>query len=159
MKQVTKLVQLLTVVLNSAFIGGMVLIAIVIVPFWQSSQSQQFLDWFSTYSGSIGSIMIPLGPGVLVLAITGFFLSKTNKKLWGLTIAFTLVNIMYFPIYFLPTNNSFAEQTIEVTKVSAELSTWLNFHWQRMFFAFAALITSILAIIKNNAGQSIPAAS
>jgi len=149
MKPMSKIIQLLTIALNGAFIGAMILIATVLVPFWQSSEPQLFLDWFSSYGNMIGKLMIPLGPGVLILAIITFFVSKENTILWGLTIVFMLINILYFPIYYLPTNNSFTEQTIELTQVSNELSTWLNFHWQRVLFAMAALITSILAVTKN----------
>lgn len=150
MKQINTVIQLLVITLNGAFIGAMILIAMVIVPFWQSAEPQSFLDWFSTYGHIIGKIMIPLGPGVLILAIITFFLSTENKILWGLTIVFLIANILYFPIYYLPTNHSFAAQTIEVAKVSGELSTWLNLHWQRVFFAIAALTTSVLAMTKTH---------
>ena len=149
MKKSNKILQLLIIALNGSFIGAMVLIAMVIVPFWQDSDSQLFLDWFSSYGHTIGQVMIPLGPGVLVLTIITFFMSKNSRILWGLSIIFLLVNILYFPIYYLPTNNSFAEQTIEINEVSNELSTWLQFHWQRIFFAIGALITSILAVTRN----------
>ncbi|CAM1343414.1 hypothetical protein [Tenacibaculum amylolyticum] len=93
--------------------------------------------------------MIPLGPGVLILAIIALLQNKQYKVLWGLTIVFTLINIIYFPVYFLPTNTSFADQTIEVSAVSEELNNWLSYHWQRIFFASGALVTSILAISKT----------
>ena len=112
-------------------------------------EPQKFLDWFTTYSGEIGSIMIPLGPGVLILAIIALILNKDQKLLWILTIILTTANILYFPIYYLPTNSSFAEQTIGIYEVNSELSTWVTFHWQRTLFASGALITSILAVSKT----------
>lgn len=142
-------VQISTIALNGAFIGAMVLIGLVIAPFWQNTEPQSFLDWFTAYGSSIGNLMIPLGPGVLIFAVLAFFMSKENKLLWGLTIAFTLANILYFPLYFLPTNASFSEQTINIMGVSDELSTWVNFHWQRVLFAIAALVTSITAVINS----------
>ncbi|OUS30455.1 hypothetical protein A9R01_12465 ['Osedax' symbiont bacterium Rs2_46_30_T18] len=148
MQQINKVIQCLIIALNSAFIGAMLIIALVIVPFWQTTQASDFLDWFSLYSPTIGKLMIPFGPGVLMLTVIVFFIDGTNKKLWGLTIGFLLANVLYFPIYFLPTNASFAEQTIAINDVSTELSTWLGFHWHRIFFALAALITSILAVVK-----------
>ena len=149
MNQLNKIVQMLVIGLNGAFIGAMILIGIVLVPFWQVSEPQVFLDWFSKYSSTIGGMMIPLGPGVLVLAIATYFLSANNKKLWGLTAIFILINVLYFPIYYLPTNNSFAEQTIELASISSELSTWINLHWQRVFFASLALVTSIIAVVRK----------
>ena len=149
MTNVNKVIQLLTVALNGAFIGAMILIALVLVPFWKTSEPQAFLDWFTVYGGKIGSIMIPLGPGVLILAIIALILNKGNRLLWILTVVFTLANILYFPIYYLPTNSSFAEQTIPINEISAELSIWLKYHWQRTLFAIGAFMTSILAIRKT----------
>lgn len=149
MKLINKIIQLLTIALNGAFIGAMILIALVFVPFWEASEPHIFLDWFTEYGEKIGSLMIPLGPGVLILAIITLFLNKENKLLWGLTVLLTLANILYFPIYFLPTNNSFADQTIAVNEVNGELVTWLKYHSQRTLFAIGALITSILAVSKT----------
>lgn len=146
MTKLNKTIQLLTIALNAAFIGAMILIGLVLVPFWQSSDPQVFLNWFSAYSGNIGSLMIPLGPGVLILAIICFFLNKDKKTLWSLTILFTMGNIIIFPLYFLSANTSFTEQTIELSNVSGELESWLKFHWLRVFLALAALVTSMMAV-------------
>ena len=155
MQHANKVIQLLLIALNGALIGAMILIALVMVPFWQSSEPQAFLDWFTAYSPSIGDLMLPLGFGVLFLAVVTFFLSKENKVLRGLTIVFILVTIVYYPIYYLPTNASFSEQTINAAEIGSELSTWLSLHWQRIFFSGAALVTSILAVTRtqSNAEQ------
>ena len=153
MKQFLRVIPLLVIALNGAFIGAMVLIAVVIAPFWQDSEPQSFLDWFSAYGHIIGKIMIPLGPGVLILSIIAFATTTKNKRsrlLWGLTIIFLAANILYFPIYYLPTNNSFAQQTIAHSEVGSALATWLNLHWQRIFLAAAALITSVLAVMHQS---------
>jgi hypothetical protein len=149
MKLSNKIIQLLIIALNGAFIGTMILIAIVLVPFWKAMQPQEFLDWFSNYGDKIGSLMIPLGPGVLILAIIALIMDKKSKTLWGLTALFTLANFLYFPVYYLPTNGSFAEQTIAINEVSTELVSWLKYHWQRTFFAILALASSILAVSKT----------
>ncbi|MDY8135980.1 hypothetical protein [Aquimarina sp. 2201CG5-10] len=149
MNIINKIIQQLTIALNGAFIGAMILIALVLVPFWRTSESQVFLDWFTTYSGSIDSLMFPLGPGVMVLAILAFFLSKENRVLWVFTIILIFANILYYLIYFLPTNTSFKEQTIAINEVSGELTIWLRYHWQRIFFALGALITSIMAVFRK----------
>ncbi|MCJ8300686.1 MAG: hypothetical protein MJK13_17380 [Pseudomonadales bacterium] len=127
----------------------MVLIALVIVPFWQAGETQAFLDWYSAYSPNSARMMLPLGPGGLVLTILVFFMERENKILWGLTIAFLVANVGYFPIYFLPANAAFAEQTIAISEVSAELATWLDFHWHRIILALGALLTSTLAVVKK----------
>lgn len=144
-----KIIQLSVIVLNGAFIGAMLIIGLVLLPFWKSVESQVFLAWFSAYSGTIGSIMIPFGPSVLILAVIALVFNKNNRLLWGLTVVLTMVNTLYFPIYYMPTNNSFAMQTIALNEVGTELSNWQNYHWQRLFFAIGALITSVLAVSKT----------
>lgn len=151
MNDLKKLIPLLAVALNSAFIGAMILIGLVLVPFWRTVEPQAFLDWFTTYSGSIDSLMFPFGPGVLILAVVAFFLRKEQRVLWGLTALLILANILYYFIYFRPTNSSFAQQTMGTHEVGEELSVWLTYHWQRIIFALGALITSILAISKTSA--------
>jgi len=146
MKSYNKLIQLLTIALNSIFIGAMALIGLVLVPFWKASEPQVFLEWFTTYSKNIGSFMVPFGPGVLILAVIAFLWNRGNRILWGLTVLLTLANILYFPIYYMPTNSSFAEQAIPLSDVGEELNTWLCYHWQRLFFALGALFTSMLAV-------------
>lgn len=149
MNLLRKLTPLLVILLNSAFIGAMVLIGLVLVPFWQSSEPQVFLDWFSNYSRLIGRIMIPLGPGVLLLSVITALIIKKNKKMWWLTSALILVNVLYFPIYYLPTNTAFTEQFIAIEAVPETLSSWALFHWQRVIFATLALVTAIVALVKS----------
>ena len=149
MKSVNTLIQLSAITLNAAFIGAMLLIALVLVPFWQAFAPSVFLDWFRTYAASLGSLMLPFGPGVLILAIFALALNRDRKLWWGLTILLTVANILYFPVYFLPTNNAFVEQTIPIAEVSGELNNWLNYHWQRIFFATGGLITSAIAVSRT----------
>ena len=149
MKNLNKIIQLFAIGINGVFIGAMLLIAVVFVPFWRALEPQAFLDWFSVYGSRIGALMIPLGPGVLILTVIALLLNKKKKErlFWMLAIVFTLVNILYFPVYFLPTNTSFAEQTISIGTVSSELNHWLTYHVQRIIFAFGALVASVIAVL------------
>ncbi len=103
MNTTNKVSQLATIALNGAFIGAMILIALVLVPFWKSAPPQEFLDWFTANGDKIGSLMKPLGPGVLILALISLLLNPNTRLRWGLTVILTVANILYFPIYYLPT--------------------------------------------------------
>lgn len=149
MNKFTNVLQLSAVMLNACFIGGMLLIAIVLVPYWQALEPQVFLDWFSVYSDSIGNMMIPLGPIVVLLAIVSFYLNPKARFLWGLTILFLFANVAYFILYHKPTNAMFSEQTIVLDVVTEEVDKWLTYHWQRLFFACCGLVTSIMAVLKS----------
>ena len=75
MKLANKIVQLLIIVLNAAFIGAMIFIALVLIPFWKASEPLAFLDWFATRVGLTRGFMLPFGPATLGLAIAAFVLS------------------------------------------------------------------------------------
>src|SRR5688572_29691255 len=47
--------------------GGMVLIEVVLVPFWRGTSPTEFRGWFTTHSGRIRSVMRPLGAGGVLL--------------------------------------------------------------------------------------------
>jgi hypothetical protein len=50
-------------VLTGLLAGGMVLIEVVLLPFWRGSSPADFRDWFAAHSGRIRDLMIPLGAG------------------------------------------------------------------------------------------------
>jgi hypothetical protein len=54
---------LLSAVLTDLMAGGMVLIEVVLVPFWRGAPPADFQDRFAAHSGRIRHPMIPLGAG------------------------------------------------------------------------------------------------
>jgi hypothetical protein len=62
----SRALALLTAVLVALLAGGMVLIRVVLVPFWRGASPADFRDWFAAHSGRIRSLMVPLGVGAAV---------------------------------------------------------------------------------------------
>src|SRR3712207_46446 len=60
---------LLTAVLTGLLAGGMVLIQVVLLPFWRTVPPADFRRWFSAHSGRIRTLMVPLGAGAGVAAL------------------------------------------------------------------------------------------
>lgn len=52
---------LLTTTLMGLSAGAMVLIRLVLVPFWRELPPRQFREWFASHSGRIRALMAPLG--------------------------------------------------------------------------------------------------
>ncbi len=149
MKVTNQILPLLTIAINGVFIGGQLLISVLLGPFWKKMEPQAVLDWFTQNVDNMGLLMAPLGPLVLILSVIVFFKKGPSKLLWGLTVIFMLGNILYLPFYFIDANTMLVDQVIQLDMVKTELLRWLNFNWQRTFFALAALTTSIWAVSKT----------
>ena len=52
---------LVSAVLAGVLTGGMVLIEVVLVPFWRASSPAEFRAWFAAHSGRIRALLVPLG--------------------------------------------------------------------------------------------------
>ena len=50
-------------VLTGLLAGGMVLIEVVLLPFWRGTSAADFRDWFTAHSGRMRDLMVPLGAG------------------------------------------------------------------------------------------------
>src|ERR671920_1511059 len=60
---VARFLALLSAVLAGLLAGGMILIDVVLLPFWRGVPPDQFRAWFAAHSDRIRTLMIPLGAG------------------------------------------------------------------------------------------------
>jgi hypothetical protein len=135
---------------TAIFTGAFLFIAIVIVPFWLSSEPNYFLKWFEVNFIRFPTLMIPLN---LIAFVTTFITliiswkSKANTKIiWSMaTIVIFLASITY-PIYFASANALFLNKTIESSLVISELIAWSNWHWLRTALTFIALILAAITV-------------
>lgn len=63
LRVVSRLLALLATVLAGLLAGAMILIDVVLVPFWRGVPPEQFRTWFAAHSDRIRTLMIPLGAG------------------------------------------------------------------------------------------------
>jgi hypothetical protein len=148
--QALKIWQVLSLVSLAIFTGAFLFIAIVIVPFWLSSEPNYFLKWFEVNFLRFPTLMIPLN---LIAFVTTFITliiswkSKANTKIiWILaTLAIFLASITY-PIYFASANALFSSQTLDLSLVVPELIAWSNWNWLRTALTFIALILAVTSV-------------
>lgn len=152
MKKIYQL-QICSIILNSLFIGAMLLIACSVVPMWKNMEGSQFLNWFTKYSSNIGSFMIPLSfINLLFFIVIAILMYKKNIKtkfIWIVATLFFLVSVLLFPIYFSHHNSIFFHHKIEISKIPTALDEWEIFHWIRIFFAITALFLQNKGIISE----------
>ncbi|MGL6344129.1 MAG: hypothetical protein ACRC80_33910 [Waterburya sp.] len=150
--QALKIWQVFSLVSLAIFTGAFLFIAIVIVPFWLSSEPNYFLEWFEVNFLRFPTLMIPLN---LIAFVTTFITliiswkSKANTKIiWSMaTIVIFLASITY-PIYFASANALFLNKTIELSLVMPEIITWSNWNWLRTTLTFIALIFAVIGVYK-----------
>ncbi|KMQ64657.1 hypothetical protein ACM46_10440 [Chryseobacterium angstadtii] len=109
-------IKLFLLALQSLFTGGCLVILFVLVPFWQQSNADDFLAWFSKYSSNIAKIMLPLEVIPLLVSILVFYLSykqkESTRKWWLLNLLSNIIVLLLFIFYFKPANASLASGTI-----------------------------------------------
>jgi hypothetical protein len=60
---ISRFLALFSAVLAGLLAGGMILIDVVLLPFWRGLPPEQFRTWFAEHSSRIRTLMIPLGAG------------------------------------------------------------------------------------------------
>lgn len=145
-----KILQILSLVSLAMFTGAFLFIAIVIVPFWLSSQPDYFLEWFEKNFFRFPSLMIPLNLIAFLttlIALTVSWTSKANTKFRWIVVAIAvfLASITY-PIYFASANALFLAKTIELPLFIPTLVTWSNWNWLRLAFTVIALVLAAINV-------------
>jgi hypothetical protein len=145
-----KILQVLSLISLAIFTGAFLFVAIVIVPFWLSSEPNYFLEWFEVNFLRFPTLMIPLNLIAFLTTLITLVVawkSKANTKIsWTIaTIAIFLASITY-PIYFASANALLFDKTIELSLVMPELIKWSNWNWFRTALTFIALILAAISI-------------
>lgn len=143
MKNISSL-SIINLILLSAFSGGCLMVLFVLLPFWQSSTPEVFLNWFAAHNKAIGMTMLPMEVLPLIASVVLFFVAlrqkKSNIPLWLLTNICNLIILVMFIVYFFSANRMMASGRFPADKVSEELQKWKTIH-------IARTITSVLAIV------------
>jgi len=129
--------------------GGMVLIALGLVPYWRSIDPADFTTVFAASLPTVGGTMIfltILGTGSMVLAAGVSAWKKLPTRHWLIGGAVgALVMLITVPLYFGAANPLLAGGTLTAADISAELATWQQMHWFRTAVGILALFCAIRA--------------
>lgn len=145
-----KLSHFLSLAFSSAFMGGCIIVAVVLVPFWQSMEPIQFLKYFEQWASNIGITMLLLeivAQVFLLIAIRDFGDRSIARRLWIMsTIAFAFTFLIFF-MYFAKINYQMMNSMIDPLLVPAELKLWRLMHGTRTGFAMISLVFSITSML------------
>ena len=129
--------------------GGMLVIGVAFVSFWQSLSPSDFQEWFASHSHLIGRLMIPLGTGSIVATLAALVVSWRDpaRRLWSLIAALTAVGVMVtYPIFFAGTNEAFVRGGLSDSAVRSLLDRWATWHWFRTGLGIVGFIAALRAL-------------
>lgn len=153
-----KILQVLSLISLAIFTGAFLFVAIVIIPFWLSSEPNYFLEWFEANFLRFPTLMIPLNLiaflTTLVTLIASWKSKANTKIIWTIaTIAIFLASITY-PIYFASANAVLLDKAIELSLVVPKVITWSNWNWLRTALTFVALILAAISVYQLEEEQN-----
>lgn len=129
--------------------GGMVLIALGLVPYWRSLDPVEFTPVFATNLLTVGRTMVLLtilGTGAICLAagLATWQIQPSRNWLIG-GAAGALIMLVTVPFYFGTANPLLAGGTLSAAEITAELAKWQKMHWFRTIVGVLGLFCAIRA--------------
>lgn len=134
--------------------GAMLLIAVSVVPFWQSLEPPEFLSWFARYSSLIGGLMVPLGAiatlTTVVAALSAWRTTASGAR-WFLVASALVVGVaLVYPLYFSSANEAFVQGTLVPAEVPQELLRWRAWHWARTVAGLGAFLAALVGLSRRH---------
>jgi uncharacterized membrane protein len=138
-------------VLTGLLAGGMVLIEVVLLPYWRSAPPADFRHWFAVHSGRIRNLMVPLGAATgIVGAASGVAQLVENRRSAPASVAAALATAGVIGITVTvnePANHQFTAGTLTDTETTGLLSRWARWHHVRVALGLAAAVAASSALI------------
>lgn len=132
------------------FIGALLTEAMVLVPMWRSLQPQEFFTLHAAHAHRLYAFFAPLTVGATLLAvvaaITSVATGRPQSSASVVAAALALVVLSTYGLYFRRANASFAEASITVEALPAELARWASWHWFRTIVGLVALASALWAL-------------
>ena len=129
--------------------GAMLLIALALVPFWQSLPPAGFRAWFAANSYRIGRLMIPLGAGaaaasgIAALAGRGHPTRGAHLRAAACALAIAAITLAVNE----PANERFAAPVaLTDAETSALLARWVAWHRVRVALGLVGFLAALRAL-------------
>lgn len=124
----------------------------VLVPFWRGLEPAGFLGWYRAHASLLLRFFGPLEALAAVLPLLAAGLAAWQEARaagWLLASALCSLGVLAcFPIYFKAVNARFADGSIPLDEVTAELGRWASWHRARTALAVAAFACGSFALLR-----------
>ncbi|MGY1680851.1 anthrone oxygenase family protein [Geodermatophilus sp. SYSU D01176] len=140
---------LLTAVLVGLLAGGMVLIEVVLLPFWRSVPPEEFRRWFTANAPRIRALMVPLGAGAATAGVAAAVAEASASRRPGpasLAAAATVGVVTVTVTVNEPANARFTGGTLTDAETRDLLGTWARWHHLRVALGILATVAAASAL-------------
>ncbi|MBI3769578.1 MAG: DUF1772 domain-containing protein [Deltaproteobacteria bacterium] len=131
--------------------GAMLAEGAVLVPYWRSLPTADFLRWFSDNEPRLVAFYGPLEMAAAAFTVMASALYAFRRRpgagLLAVSALLVVGVLALYPIYFRAVNASFVAGTIDGAGVAAELARWSVWQWLRVAMGVGALIAAVAAVL------------
>jgi len=119
----------------------------VLIPSWRSLRPEAFLDWYRRHAALLfkffGSLELVAAGLAILAALFAWLAGDAAARPLAFAALLAVLVLAVFPLYFQRANASFAEGTIDLADVGAELRRYTVWHWVRVAIAVAAFAMAV----------------
>jgi hypothetical protein len=126
--------------------GGMLVIAVALVPFWTSLPPAEFRAWFAANAGRIGQVMIPLGAGAAIFSVLAAVGGSRGRGWLLLAAGGAAAVALITAVVNEPANEHFAAGTLTDPETVALLARWARWHYVRLGCGLVGFYASLRAL-------------
>jgi hypothetical protein len=151
----SRALAIVTAVLVGLLAGGMVLIEVVLVPFWRGAPAADFREWFAAHSGRIRALMVPLGAGAGVVAAASA-LAHVSEESEGapasVAAAGATAGVVGITVAVNePANRRFTTGGLTDDETAELLGRWARWHHARVVLGLAATVAAVVTLAQRGA--------
>ena len=146
---------LVSAVLTGLLTGAMILIDVVLVPFWRTASPAEFRQWFTAHSDRIRSLMIPLGAAAGVLssasAVAGTAGDRRNSGASVAAAAATAGVVAITVTVNEPLNHRLIDGALSDVETADLLRRWQSWHRLRVVLGAVGAVAAASALSRRGA--------
>jgi Domain of unknown function (DUF1772) len=143
-------VALLSAVLVGLLTGGMVLIEVVLLPFWRSVPPEEFRRWFTANAPRIRALMVPLGAAAGAAGVATAVTEASASRRPGpasLTAAVATIGVVAVTVAVNePANARFTGGSLTDAETRDLLASWARWHHVRVGLGVVAAVAAAAAL-------------
>jgi hypothetical protein len=133
--------------------GAMLLIRIVLLPFWRGLPPAEFRRWFASHSGRIRGLMVPLGATAAVSAIATAATEAATEHTPPTTSAIAAASAAGVVAVTVtvnePANEKFVQSDFDDEETTRLLGRWARWHDLRVALGLLGAIAAVRTAVNR----------
>lgn len=142
---------IVSAVLTGVLTGGMVLIDVVLVPFWRGAPPGEFRAWFTAHSERLRALLVPLGAATGIACTASAVTRVAGGRRGGpaaVAAAGAAAGIIAVTVTVNePANHRFTSATLTDRETTELLRRWARWHHLRVVLGLVATVAAAWALV------------